>query len=115
VKNGQQESFVTRGEIVDQVIDLLRSHAFEARGSAMVGSIHQEPYKHDFFTLFAAAFNNGMMRGSGDVLNADALLDSIKERAPELLHGEAWRNLYTFWSEWTYAWRHASELEHGDH
>ena len=78
----------------------------------MFGSIHQDPYKHDFFELFAAAFNAGMMRsGSDQVLYADALLDSIKERAPELLHGEAWRNLYTFWSEWTYAWNHVGERE----
>ncbi len=86
-------------EIVDAVIELLREHASE---------IHQDPYKHDFFRLFAAAYNAGMIHGGGQsFLRLNAL---IFARAPQLAAGSAWDNLYQFWSEWTYAWDHVSEL-----
>jgi hypothetical protein len=39
-------------EIVEGVITLLRQHQDNLRGS-----FHQEPYKGDFFKLFAAAYN----------------------------------------------------------
>ena len=96
---------MTKNEIVEEVIGLLRDHKSNLRGS-----IHQDPYKHDFFRLFATAYNAGMMRGgSADVLYADALTGMIVARAPELAEGSDWESLYQFWSEWTYAWDHASE------
>jgi hypothetical protein len=97
---------MTKDEIVDGVIELLRQHKEGLRGS-----IHQDPYKDDMFALFADAFNGGMMRGHEDVLCADALVNLITVRAPDLCEGEAWRTLYTFWAEWTYAWQHAGEWE----
>ena len=39
--------------IVERVIELLRGHQNEARGVSMRGSISQEPYKADFFKVFA--------------------------------------------------------------
>ncbi len=39
-----------RSEIIDGVVDLLRLH-----NDGLRGTIHQEPYKGDFFKLFAAA------------------------------------------------------------
>jgi hypothetical protein len=96
---------MTRDEIVDEVIELLRQHKKGWRGS-----IHQDPYKSDFFALFAKAYNAGLMRhGWDDVLFADALADCIADRAPELLDLDprgTWVNLHTFWMEWTYAWQH---------
>jgi hypothetical protein len=97
---------MTRSEIVDEVIKLLRDHKNDTRGS-----IYQDPYKHDFFRLFAAAYNAGMMKGSDELLYADALTGMIIARAPELTKGANWANLYAFWSEWTYAWKHVSELQ----
>jgi hypothetical protein len=97
---------MTKDEIVTEVIRLLRHNKQRLLG----GSIHQDPYKHDFFALFAEAYNAGLMKGSQDVLYADALKDLIVARAPELADEKGWRNLSEFWLEWTYAWDHASEL-----
>jgi len=94
---------MTKNEIVEQIIVLLRNHK-EGRS----GSIHQDPYKHDFFALFAEAYNAEMV-GSDNVLYADALADAIIERAPELAEGLTWQILHRFWAEWTYAWDHAGE------
>jgi hypothetical protein len=47
---------MTRLELVDQIIELLRRHK-----DGRAGSIHQDPYKSDFFRLFADAYNAGMM------------------------------------------------------
>ena len=81
---------MTKDEIVDEVISLLRDHKAGRRGS-----IHQDPYKHDFFRLFATAYNAGMMKsGSPDFLRADALTEMIATRAPELVEGEVWQGLY---------------------
>jgi hypothetical protein len=94
---------MTRNEIVEEVIRLLRDHHSGRRGS-----INQEPYTHDFFALFAQAYNAGMMRGSDDVLYADALARIIVARAPELAEGPVWV-LHRLWSDWTYSWDHAAE------
>jgi hypothetical protein len=45
-----------REEIIEGIITYLRQHKNNLRGS-----IHQEPYKGDFFKLFAAAFNAGYL------------------------------------------------------
>jgi hypothetical protein len=88
--------------IVNGVIELLRQHGAERRGS-----IHQEPYKGDFFKLFATAYNAGLIESASQTnyLSADAPADIIASRAPEVLDGETWGDLRTFWQEWTYAWR----------
>jgi len=95
---------MTKNEIVDEVIKLLHDHKAER-----AGSIHQDPYKHDFFRLFAAAYNAGMMEKNE--LRADALTQLIVARAPELVEDRVWDSLYHFWSDWTYAWDHAGERD----
>jgi hypothetical protein len=96
---------MTKSEIVDRVMELLQQHK-----SGLRGSIHQDPYKHDFFELFAAAYNAGMMKERSQIiLYADALSDAVVERAPELTETPVWDNLRQFWSEWTYAWDHSAE------
>ena len=89
---------VTQEEIVENIIQLLRAHK-----EGLLGSIHQDPYTRNFFVQFRDAYNAGM------TLYADALRDIIVARAPELAEGETWDTLYRFWSDWTYAWDHASE------
>jgi hypothetical protein len=87
--------------IVDSVTELLRGHEKDARGFSMRGSIHQEPYKGDFFRIFADSFNQ-----SGKHLTADELADAVADREPELVADKTWQEMYRFWSEWTYAWKH---------
>ena len=91
-----------RNEILEKVILLLRQHKDGSRGS-----IHQEPWKADFFMIFAEAYNAGMMHGTDGLLTADALTASVTDRAPELAEGQTWEALHRFWSDWTYAWAHA--------
>jgi hypothetical protein len=98
---------MTKNEIVEGVIELLQAHRSGARGS-----LHQDPYKQDFFALFAKAYNAGMMkRGSEIILYADALKDIVVARAPDLVEDPAWEILYRFWSEWTYAWDHLMDCD----
>ena len=101
------ECAVNREELLTQIEELLRQHKDGLRGS-----VHQEPYKGDFFRLFAAAFNGGLLTvGHPGYLSADALTDILTSRAPELVDDEAWQILHGCWQEWTYAWRHVGLLK----
>jgi hypothetical protein len=93
---------MNREEILVKIEELLRQHKEGLRGS-----IHQEPYKGDFFRLFAAAYNGGLMDSPSHsgYLSADAMIDALASRAPDLNDQKTCENLYTFWLEWTYAWR----------
>lgn len=91
---------MTEDEIFEEITRYMRDHKLGARGS-----IHQEPYKHDFFELFAEAYNAGMM------MNADELTNTVLARAPELVEGPVWESLRQFWRDWTYAWDHAAERD----
>jgi hypothetical protein len=93
-------------EIVESIIGLLRQHSDGLRGT-----IYQEPYKWDFFRLFTVAFNAGLLERTAqrEYLSADALNDLLVSRSPDVLESDACKNLYTFWQEWTYAWRRRSE------
>ena len=97
---------MTKDELVNEIIKLLREHKAGRRGS-----IHQNSYKRDFFNLFAAAFNAGMMRpGSLKSAREEALIGALAVQEPELLDGPTWETLRQFWSEWTYAWDQADKL-----
>jgi hypothetical protein len=98
---------MNRDEIIENVITLLREHEESGGLVKLRGSIHQEPYKRDFFNLFAEAFNAGLMRDTlKGYLSADALNDVIAERAPDVVGNKTFRELHTFWQGWTYAWEH---------
>ena len=104
---------MNREEIIDHIIALLRQHEGNENKVRLSGSIHQEPYKVDFFKLFAAAFNAGMMANDPqpqDYLSADALADILAERAPDVVDRKTFGDLHAFWQEWTYAWKHSDEL-----
>lgn len=99
---------MTREEVLDQIEELLRQHKDGTRGA-----IDREPNKSDLFRLFAAAFNGGLTDApdqSGN-LHADALVNTLTSRAPELTDQVAWHTLYSFWSAWTYAWQQAHLLK----
>ena len=97
---------MTHEEIVEAIIGLLRQHSDGSRGT-----IHQEPYKGDFFRLFAAAFNAGLLESTAqrEYLSADSLRDILAARSAEVVNSGTFENLHTFWQEWTYAWRRRSE------
>ena len=98
---------MSREEILAQIEELLRQHKAGLRGS-----VRQDPYKSDFFQLFAAAFNGGLLTvGHPRYLSADALTDILNNKAPELADDEAWQILHGCWQEWTYAWRHVALLK----
>jgi hypothetical protein len=97
---------VNHDEIVEGIIALLRQHSDGSRGT-----IHQEPYKGNFFRLFAVAFNTGLLERTAqrEYLSADSLTDILTARSPEVVNSETFKNLHTFWQEWTHAWRRRSE------
>ncbi len=98
-----------RSEIIDGVVDLLRLH-----NDGLRGTIHQEPYKGDFFKLFAAAFNAGLIESpaaKAGYLSADALASALGDRAPEIPTNQTYYDLLTFWKEWTYAWHRCADLK----
>jgi hypothetical protein len=69
--------------------------------------LHQEPYKGDFFKLFAIAYNAGFMKTNPEsfpFLRADALIPLIDSRAPGIVDGKNFKIVHGFWREWTYAW-----------
>jgi hypothetical protein len=96
---------VSKDEIVSEVIRLLREHVAGSRGS-----VHQDPYKKDFFNQFAHAYNAGYLSRSNhsDFLSAQVLLDIIEVREPELFNHDSSHSLKVFWQEWTYAWSNLS-------
>jgi hypothetical protein len=97
-------------QIIDEFIALLRRHDTVVYRSA---SLHQEPYKGDFFKLFAAAYNAGLMKRNPEpipYLSADALTDIIVSRAPDIVDSENFRTVRSFWQEWTYAWERSGDV-----
>src|ERR1700730_16381411 len=100
-----------RNEILDGIVGLLRQHKEGLRGT-----IHQEPYKGDFFRFFAAAWNAGLIDQPQPpgYLSADALADAPADCAPDVVDIERWDTtwfaLLTMWGEWTYAWRRRDQI-----
>jgi hypothetical protein len=96
---------MTLEEVIGGVIELLRQHKDGLRGN-----LQQEPYKGDFFKLFATAFNKSL-RGQNDYLTGDALRDVVVSRAPEVVDDKVLENLSSLWREWSYAWERRSEIQ----
>jgi hypothetical protein len=98
---------MNREKILEEIITLLRLH-----NEGLRGTIHQEPYKGDFFKLFAAAFNSGFItdRSQPGYMSSDALASTLTNRAPEVATGKTYQTLLSFWGEWDYAWRRCDEL-----
>ena len=89
-------------EIVTEIIRLIRIR------DELGGHFQQEPYKGDFFRLFVAACNAGLMKQSAPrSLKLDSLISIISARERVVFDGETWRMFSAAWPEWDYAWAHA--------
>lgn len=91
---------MTAEQILDAIEEYMDQHVLNVRGS-----IHQDPYKSDFFRLFAEAYNEGYMSlESQPRLTAAGLGDALRLRIPDVLELPLAQELLVFWHEWTYAW-----------
>lgn len=94
-------------EILDAIEEYIDQHVLNMRGS-----IHQDPYKSDFFRLFAIAYNGGYMSfDSNPRLTSGGLRDALEPRIPDVLALPLAQELLVFWHEWTYAWDRAKQRE----
>jgi hypothetical protein len=97
---------MTLDEIVDEIIQLTRTR------DELGGYFQQEPYKGDFFRLFVAAFDAGLLKPTAPKsLKLDSLIDIIGVRDPDVFDGETWTMFSAAWPEWDYAWSRAKEAE----
>ncbi|TAK84195.1 MAG: hypothetical protein EPO20_15085 [Betaproteobacteria bacterium] len=94
----EQDEIIAKSEM------LLRRH----QSLFPSASLSQEPHIGDVFSLFAAAFNGGLVKRG--CLSADALFNKLHVRIPGVFEQPAGRELYDLWSAWTYAWQHARLL-----
>ena len=89
-------------EIVNEIIRLVRAR--DTNG----GHFHDEPYKGDFFRLFIAAWDAGLLKRTGPKsLKLDSLIRIIGDRDPAIFDGETWLMFCAAWPEWDYAWSQA--------
>jgi hypothetical protein len=89
-------------EIVNEIIRLVRAR--DTNG----GHFHDEPYKGDFFRLFIAAWDAGLLKRTGPKsLKLDSLISIIGDRDPAIFDGETWLMFCAAWPEWDYAWSQA--------
>jgi hypothetical protein len=72
------------------------------------GHFHDEPYKGDFFRLFIAAWDAGLLKRTGPKsLKLDSLISIVGDRDPAIFDGETWLMFCAAWPEWDYAWSQA--------
>ena len=95
-----------REKIIESLLNLLKFHF---KGGA---SVHQEPYKGEFFKLFKEAYHNRYFENGHPILTGDSLADVIAtrwhtgdEKDDELKRVFAWKFL-AIWDQWRYAWDH---------
>jgi hypothetical protein len=90
-------------EIVNEIIRLVRAR--DTNG----GHFHHEPHKGDFFRLFIAAWDAGLLKRSGpNTLKLDSLINIVGNRDPTIFDGETWLMFCAAWPEWDYAWANAT-------
>jgi hypothetical protein len=97
---------MTREQILTEVTTYLDS---QYQGGT--GSLYQEPYRMQLFSLFAEAYNQGFITNGS--LGADKLYDSVKERW--LTHDQEDKKRLSYldkvhmaWYHWQYAWQHSA-------
>src|ERR1700736_3495819 len=89
-------------EIVNEIIRLIKTR------DELGGHFQQEPYKGDFFRLFVAAFDAGLLKQNAPKsLKLNSLISIISARDREVFDGETWPLFSAAWPEWDYAWAHA--------
>ncbi len=94
---------MTPTEIVEKLVQYVDQHEQNNRGS-----VHQDPYKSDFFNLFVEAHNSGFM---GFDQNPRLTADGIRDALPEhiAVGSPLVQQILGFWQEWTYAWDRANQ------
>ena len=80
------------------------------------GSLYQEPYRMQLFTLFAEAYNQGL------IINGALVAEKVRDSAIErwLTHDQEEdkkrlpyiNKLHMAWFEWQYAWQHSAMKSH---
>jgi len=94
---------MTPQEIIERFSSYVDQHEQGLRGTHF-----QDPYKSDFFALFAEAYNSGYMAfEQSPRLTADGLRDSLPGHLA--LESQLLQEILGFWQEWTYAWDRAGE------
>jgi hypothetical protein len=74
---------VSIDEIVNEIIPLVRAR--DTNGD----HFHHEPYKDDFFRLFIAAWDAGLLKRTGpNTLKLDSLISIVGDRDPAIFDGE---------------------------
>ena len=72
-------------EIINEIIRLVRAR--DTNG----GHFHDEPYKGDFFRLFIAAWDAGLLKRAGPKsLKLDSLIRIVGDRDPAIFDGDTW-------------------------
>ena len=100
------EANMSLDEIVNEIIRLIRTR------DELGGYFQQEPYKGDFFRLFLAAVDAGLLKPTAPKsLKLDSLISIIGTRDPDVFDGETWPMFSAAWPEWDYAWSRAKEAE----
>jgi hypothetical protein len=103
------EEAMRMDEIVNELIRLLRMR--DEHG----GHFQQEPYKGDFFRLFEAAFQAGLLNdGAPTSLKLDSLISIISVHDSDVFDGQTWRMFSAAWPEWDYAWSHTRRASSSD-
>jgi hypothetical protein len=83
VLDGYRKRNMTLDEIVDEIIRLIRTR------DELGGYFQQEPYKGDFFRLFLAAVDAGLLTPTAPKsLRLDSLISIIGARDPDVFDGE---------------------------
>lgn len=94
---------MTSQEIINRFVNYVDQHEQGLRGSHF-----QDPYKSDFFALFAEAYNSGYMSFNQNLrLTADGLRDALPSHLA--LESPLLQEVLGFWEEWTYAWNRFGE------
>jgi hypothetical protein len=77
------EANTSLDEIVNEIIGLIRAR------DELGGHFQHEPYKGDFFRLFVAAFDAGLLKQSAPKsLKLDRLISIIGARDPDVFDGK---------------------------
>lgn len=94
---------MTPQEIIEQFARYVDQHEQGLRGTHF-----QDPYKSDFFALFAEAYNSDYMSfDQNPRLTADGLGEALPDHLT--LKSPLIQEILGFWREWTYAWDRAGD------
>ena len=94
---------MTRNEILQKIMEYL-----DLQVDGMMGKISQDPYRGEFFELFAEAYNQGLI--ANKALRANVLKDIFQNRWYEdsddrnIDRIDFVEDFLMYWHAWEYAW-----------